>query len=100
MIHVGGSNIRLRVPDGYMWLEGDNQHNSTDSRNYGPVPLALLRGRVTARVWPLTEATPYSAATPRPADSAAGADTGKASVGVRRHPAFAQGGGSSSEPRA
>ena len=58
-----------QVPDGYMWLEGDNQHNSTDSRNYGPVPMALLRGRVAARVWPVDQAAAFSTDTPRPADS-------------------------------
>lgn len=29
-----------------MWLQGDNFNNSTDSRHYGPVPYAMLRGRV------------------------------------------------------
>lgn len=42
----------LTVPPGHVWLEGDNPDNSTDSRHYGPVPLALLRGRVGGRVWP------------------------------------------------
>ncbi|XP_054625860.1 mitochondrial inner membrane protease subunit 1 isoform X1 [Dunckerocampus dactyliophorus] len=34
------------VPKGHVWLEGDNLTNSTDSRSYGPVPYALIRGRV------------------------------------------------------
>ncbi|XP_022047708.2 mitochondrial inner membrane protease subunit 1 isoform X1 [Acanthochromis polyacanthus] len=34
------------VPKGHVWLEGDNLRNSTDSRNYGPIPYALIRGRV------------------------------------------------------
>ncbi|KAI9221425.1 peptidase S24/S26A/S26B/S26C [Blastocladiella britannica] len=42
----------LRVPRGHVWLSGDNMSNSTDSRNYGPVPMALVKGKVTARIWP------------------------------------------------
>lgn len=41
------------IPDGHIWLEGDNPWNSSDSRNYGPVPAALIVGRVVFRVWPL-----------------------------------------------
>ncbi|KAG2177280.1 hypothetical protein INT43_007937 [Umbelopsis isabellina] len=40
------------VPDGHVWLSGDNLSNSNDSRTYGPVPYGLIRGRVFARVWP------------------------------------------------
>ncbi|KDE08526.1 hypothetical protein MVLG_01305 [Microbotryum lychnidis-dioicae p1A1 Lamole] len=40
------------VPKGHVWLAGDNMSNSIDSRDYGPVPLGLLRGKVVARVWP------------------------------------------------
>lgn len=41
------------VPDGHVWLEGDNSANSLDSRSYGTVPAALIVGRVPFRVWPL-----------------------------------------------
>ncbi|GAA5980715.1 hypothetical protein JCM10908_001748 [Rhodotorula pacifica] len=40
------------VPKGHVWIAGDNTSNSTDSRDYGPVPLALIKGKVIARVWP------------------------------------------------
>ncbi|KAG0714690.1 Mitochondrial inner membrane protease subunit 1 [Chionoecetes opilio] len=43
------------VPKGHVWLEGDNHHNSTDSRNFGSVPAGLIRGRAVFRVWPLSE---------------------------------------------
>ncbi len=46
-------NTLLVIPDGHMWIEGDNSLNSVDSRNYGPVPVNLLVGRVVARIWPL-----------------------------------------------
>ncbi|CAG8696413.1 1679_t:CDS:2, partial [Ambispora leptoticha] len=39
----------LTVPRGHVWLQGDNMSNSTDSRSYGPVPYALIRGRVFAK---------------------------------------------------
>uniref|UniRef100_A0A4W5N872 Peptidase S26 domain-containing protein n=1 Tax=Hucho hucho TaxID=62062 RepID=A0A4W5N872_9TELE len=38
------------VPKGHVWLEGDNLSNSADSRSYGPVPYALIRGRVCLKV--------------------------------------------------
>ncbi|XP_004067284.1 mitochondrial inner membrane protease subunit 1 isoform X1 [Oryzias latipes] len=40
------------VPKGHVWLEGDNLTNSSDSRNYGPIPYALIRGRVCLKLWP------------------------------------------------
>lgn len=38
------------VPEGHVWLEGDNPSNSSDSRSYGPIPLAMVRGRVFFKV--------------------------------------------------
>jgi signal peptidase I len=43
----------LVIPDGHIWLEGDNPRNSNDSRDYGPVPAALIVGRVMCRIWPM-----------------------------------------------
>jgi signal peptidase I len=45
-----------KVPEGHVWLEGDNPSNSTDSRYYGPVPAALINGRVVCKIWPWSEA--------------------------------------------
>ncbi|EKX46705.1 hypothetical protein GUITHDRAFT_86641 [Guillardia theta CCMP2712] len=41
------------VPQGFCWIEGDNEDNSIDSKQLGPVPLALIHGRVTHVFWPL-----------------------------------------------
>ena len=43
----------VQVPDGHIWVEGDNPWNSNDSRNYGAVPASLIMGRVLLRLWPL-----------------------------------------------
>ena len=43
-------------------LQGDNVLDSTDSRVYGPVPLALLQGIVYAKLWPLSELGPIEEA--------------------------------------
>ncbi|MFN0147441.1 MAG: nickel-type superoxide dismutase maturation protease [Dehalococcoidia bacterium] len=38
--------------DGALSLLGDNPGSSTDSRHFGLVPAALVRGRVCLRYWP------------------------------------------------
>ncbi|XP_058130594.1 mitochondrial inner membrane protease subunit 1 [Anopheles ziemanni] len=43
------------VPRGHLWIEGDNVQNSSDSRNYGPVPIGLVKSRAVCRLWPLSE---------------------------------------------
>lgn len=57
MIHTPGSgnDTMIQVPEGHCWLAGDNQMHSRDSRDYGPIPLALIRGKVTWRMWPLNQ---------------------------------------------
>jgi inner membrane protease subunit 1 len=42
----------IKVPEGSAWLCGDNLEHSRDSRTWGPIPLALIRGKVMARVYP------------------------------------------------
>lgn len=43
------------IKRGSAWIEGDNRINSTDSRNYGQIPVGLIKSKVVARVWPLNE---------------------------------------------
>ncbi|KAL9129943.1 MAG: hypothetical protein Q9217_001745 [Psora testacea] len=48
-------DMMIQVPEGHCWLLGDNLPESRDSRTYGPIPLALIKGKVLARVAPLRE---------------------------------------------
>eukprot|EP01112_Ceratiomyxa_fruticulosa_P001672 TRINITY_DN1183_c0_g1_i4.p1 TRINITY_DN1183_c0_g1~~TRINITY_DN1183_c0_g1_i4.p1 ORF type:complete len:157 (+),score=23.00 TRINITY_DN1183_c0_g1_i4:90-560(+) len=42
----------ITVPENHVWLEGDNKGKSHDSRNYGPIPSQMVRGKVVFRFWP------------------------------------------------
>lgn len=43
------------VPEGYIFVMGDNRSGSSDSRKFGCIPLEKVEGRVTTRIWPLSE---------------------------------------------
>lgn len=47
-----GSDAMIQVPKGHCWIVGDNMAASRDSRIFGPVPLALIRGKVIGRIKP------------------------------------------------
>ncbi|KAK4042930.1 peptidase S24/S26A/S26B/S26C [Parachaetomium inaequale] len=51
----GGGGSMIQVPKGHCWIVGDNLVASRDSRYFGPVPLALIRGKVIATVRPFSE---------------------------------------------
>lgn len=42
----------FQLPPGYVWVQGDNLPLSHDSRSYGPLPIALIDGRVLGKLWP------------------------------------------------
>lgn len=50
-IKLGFASCKI-VPVGHVWLEGDNLNNSSDSRDYGPVPQGLIRSRALCKIWP------------------------------------------------
>ncbi|KAI1130909.1 LexA/Signal peptidase [Nemania abortiva] len=45
---VGTDNM-IQVPKGHCFIVGDNLPWSLDSRDFGPIPLALIKGKVIAR---------------------------------------------------
>ena len=50
--YVGTESHSWSVDDDSYFLMGDNRTHSIDSRDYGPVTLEAIRGKVTQRLWP------------------------------------------------
>ena len=48
----------ITVPMGQVWLMGDNRTNSGDSRFFGPVPVAQIKGHAVWTYWPPSEFGP------------------------------------------
>jgi len=47
------------VPEGHVYVMGDNRNRSSDSRQIGPVPASNIQGRVFLRFLPLNKITAY-----------------------------------------
>jgi len=48
----------LTVPDGHLWVMGDNRTNSADSRYFGPVPVSSVSGHANIIYWPIDHIGP------------------------------------------
>ena len=46
------SSEMIRVPEGHLWMQGDNYTYSNDCRFYGPIPIGLIQGRILFRLFP------------------------------------------------
>lgn len=42
------------IPQGYIWLMGDNRTSSQDSRYFGPVAVSAVHGQAFFTYWPLS----------------------------------------------
>lgn len=51
---VTGDYCDMVVPEGYVFLMGDNRGGSSDSREFGCIPIEKIEGRVSTRIWPLS----------------------------------------------
>ena len=59
-LRYGGEGRPYSVPQGAVFVIGDNLGNSSDSRFFGPVPEASVRGRAYKIYWPLEHEGPIA----------------------------------------
>ena len=52
---ITGDYYDLKIPEGYIFVMGDNRATSRDSREFGVVPLDKVEGIVHIRIWPLNK---------------------------------------------
>lgn len=55
---LGTKSRTWLVDPGECMVFGDNRAHSTDSRDWGPIPMARIAGVATIRLWPLNSRRP------------------------------------------
>ncbi|MBO5349089.1 MAG: signal peptidase I [Clostridia bacterium] len=52
---LGGEFSDIVVPEGHVYVLGDNRTSSADSRRFGCIPTSKIEGKVALRWWPLNK---------------------------------------------
>ncbi len=50
-----GNYYDIQIPEGYVFVMGDNREGSKDSRELGLIPIDKIEGKVVIRIWPLNQ---------------------------------------------
>jgi len=50
-----GQYYDVEIPEGYVFVMGDNREGSKDSRELGLIPIDKIEGKVVLRIWPLNK---------------------------------------------
>ncbi|KAG8915293.1 hypothetical protein FRC01_003717, partial [Tulasnella sp. 417] len=54
----------VQVPQGHVWVEGDEPFHSKDSNYFGPASLGLVEGKIKGIVWPPSRMGPVASPPP------------------------------------